>query len=942
MAQRIEIIKVPNPSTERNLVGIVNQFFAQNPAITIQDISLLFNEREGRQLYQLIIVYESNGGATYEAAQFESVAGGSSADFLLEQYYLDNDDLHPIRVFDITSQETSTFTGLQRYFVIAVDTKTAYRLHASGLSIPSQAAQDIASGATDLFKQTNGWIPASSDQFDARNAGGGTWVSQAEGIIALDEGGSGGGISCCGVSGTDDTGAAVAPPTGQVCDGSGPPGSPPPPPPPPVGNCCLRYTHECQCLGGVDTWVLLTVSCLNNALCNPFQSTCDGQNASFEQQDACFCGAALPAFVPDPACDPDCCAPPPLVNCCLNAVFDCDCSSDEPEWVQTTLECIANGMCGDGTILLKQDLDGDGNIDHVEYSEQEGCLCGTTDIPTLEALLPAPDFVNGEPVDDPDCCTGTCCLELKYYCVEYYGMSKWEFLESNCILNNDCTSSGTSPEEPVRDCNPSEATITLRDGCDCSDLGSVEPETAEEALPDEPEDCIPTCTDKNCAYRWRSTYSCVLSAWGAPTLLQTTCEVSPSSTPWAYTTGCNAERITVGDECSTWQGCATPAIIAGPALAAPAGCCSSPFIMGDNATLEGWVSTDGISFVDMTTPAADMQGFLALSASVILLQDTSSVLESTDGGNTWGASVYSVDGGAHNLGTVYARSGYDASTDVMCFCPSVPNEFGRGPSNSSASQNYLRKPNGSNVFFQLTLAATLKISDIKSDGDGIWVAVGLDQGSGGGGEDEPVILRSTDDATTFAVVERFNPGGMDTTLVQLFSQVAYGQSGGVDTWIAVGSYFPTVGSSTQPVVMRSTDNGVNWSDISADILSADPTPDTNQGALCVATDGAGTWIILVRVSTTGNAYIARSIDNGVNWSGIDLNEVENIFPFQTHAAYDENTGTFRVHWGDDSSSVGNQSRYYSTDGGLTWTRDTSETVPATATINFISQDVLPH
>lgn len=580
MTSRLAILKVPNETTERSFVGVVNQFFAQNPAITIDAMSLLFNEQEGRHLYQLSIAYESSAGATYEAVEFESVAGGLSADYQLESYIADNPDFQPVQVWDVTSDELRTRTGLTRLFALLIDTKTAYRLATPGYAIPSQAAQDIASTATDLFKQTNGWIPATSDQFSARNAGGGTWVSQAEGIVVNDADGDGAGVSCCGASGTDDTGAAVTPPVGQSCDGDGPPDfPPPPPPPPPAGTCCLRYDHECQCLDDVDTWVRTSLDCVNNANCVAFQQTCAPDAAHFEAQNWCTCGGALPAFVPDPACDPECCEPPADEDCCLNAVFDCSCSGGTPEWVTTTLECIANSGCTDGEYLSKEDTDGDGNIDHIEYSSTGACTCGTTDQGTLEALLPAPDFVDGEPEEDPDCCTGTCCLRLTYYCLEDEGESFWEFGGAECVDNDDCTSSGSTPEVPVEDCSGgSTYEVTQRDGCQCSAKGVVSQETAEAAIPGQPpEDCPPSCAGKRCSYIWESVYDCDLGSWGAVTFFSGSCVSNPAESGWAITSGCIAQRTTLGPSCTVNSECeSTPGTTpAGPVFTpdcCPTGC----------------------------------------------------------------------------------------------------------------------------------------------------------------------------------------------------------------------------------------------------------------------------------------------------------------------------------------------------------------------------------
>ncbi len=82
---------------------------------------------------------------------------------------------------------------------------------------------------------------------------------------------------------------------------------PAPPPPPPASNCCLRTRYTCQCIAGVDTWVLdvIATECLANNLCVGGASCTDKEFVS-EVIDGCVCADPLPVL-PTPTCAPHCC-----------------------------------------------------------------------------------------------------------------------------------------------------------------------------------------------------------------------------------------------------------------------------------------------------------------------------------------------------------------------------------------------------------------------------------------------------------------------------------------------------------------------------------------------------------------------------------------------------------------------------------------------------------
>ena len=90
---------------------------------------------------------------------------------------------------------------------------------------------------------------------------------------------------------------------------------------PPGSDCCLRTRYVCECIDGVDTWVLdvATTECLANNLCVGGESCTDTEYVS-EIINGCICLDPLPAL-PVPTCDPHCCdtassttTPPPTTT----------------------------------------------------------------------------------------------------------------------------------------------------------------------------------------------------------------------------------------------------------------------------------------------------------------------------------------------------------------------------------------------------------------------------------------------------------------------------------------------------------------------------------------------------------------------------------------------------------------------------------------------------
>lgn len=500
MAESLAIISFPS-DTPNNFAGAINQFLRNNPAITINDMAVQAGNKDGQPKYRAVISYNTDGGGLYEAQQFTST-NTQTASQQLEAYFINNPEMDLVKTF-IVSLRNSRYANTMSLLVLVIDKKYVTRLWTPSVTIAGIAAQDIAAGATDQFKQANDFN-INADRVEGNNLGNETMTSAGGFTLVRDPSGVLGGTGPAGVSGTDDIGT-LPPAIDVIVCGEDPPVVPDPPDPPPQGGCCLSYDHECQCVDGVDTWVLKQVSCQNNVFCQPFFQFCNNNAAHFEQQGACECGAPLPLVVPNPACDPVCCTtPPPPPDCCLRAQFDCSCETSGSgdsisAWSLTSIDCTANGNCTYEEFYYEEDTDGDGDADRITFEEQGLCLCGTTDEATLLGLLPAPEFQNGEPTRSPECCDetpGTCCLQLRYECfLNSSNLPDWRFLEAECSSNDDCSSSGTVPEEPVtRFADEQIFLVTLRDGCNCTNIGAVTQEDAEAVLPGYPDDTVePAC-----------------------------------------------------------------------------------------------------------------------------------------------------------------------------------------------------------------------------------------------------------------------------------------------------------------------------------------------------------------------------------------------------------------------------------------------------------------
>jgi hypothetical protein len=229
--------------------------------------------------------------------------------------------------------------------------------------------------------------------------------------------------------------------------------------------------------------------------------------------------------------------------------------------------------------------------------------------------------------------------------------------------------------------------------------------------------------------------------------------------------------------------------------------------------------------------------------------------------------------------------------------------------------------------------------DIVTDNAGNWVAVWYsdDQLDGTIGTDQDILVaRSTNNGVTWTDPEPLNTNagtdsGSDWTPV-----VTTNDAGNwVVVWASTDDFGGTMGEDRDILVARSTDNGVTWTD--PEPLNTNAATDTGDDVRPrVATDGAGHWIAVWdswdalgdTIGTDQDILIARSTDNGVNWT--------DPVPVNTNAGTDsgvdrdprlttDSAGNWLLTWWSDddlAGTIGTDSDILvvqSTDNGITWT-----------------------
>jgi len=158
---------------------------------------------------------------------------------------------------------------------------------------------------------------------------------------------------------------------------------------------------------------------------------------------------------------------------------------------------------------------------------------------------------------------------------------------------------------------------------------------------------------------------------------------------------------------------------------------------------------------------------------------------------------------------------------------------------------------------------------IASDGRGKWVVVweSANRANGSMGEDnDPWVSRSVDNGANWSIAAQLDTHADWDDRYDEAPKVA---TDGQGHWVAVWPSEEESGHESEIFVARSADNGANWS---APVpLNSNAETDTGaNGSPSIAADQLGNWVVAWYsndgVSADTDIIVARSVDNGANWS----------------------------------------------------------------------------
>lgn len=228
---------------------------------------------------------------------------------------------------------------------------------------------------------------------------------------------------------------------------------------------------------------------------------------------------------------------------------------------------------------------------------------------------------------------------------------------------------------------------------------------------------------------------------------------------------------------------------------------------------------------------------------------------------------------------------------------------------------------------------------VATDGNGLWIAVWSSEDSLGGtiGSDSDILIaRSTDDGATWTDPAPLNSNAATDSGNDTRPQIATDKVGNwVVVWYSSDSLGGTIGVDQDVLFARSSDNGVTWTAPAP--VHANAAYDSGVDAdPCIATDGAGAWIVAWcssdslggSIGTDQDVLYCRSLNGGISWSeqaplhsNAGADSGHDSLP---HIAVDVN-GHWVVIWrstdplGGTVGSDGDIFFVRSSDSGATWT-----------------------
>ncbi len=237
-------------------------------------------------------------------------------------------------------------------------------------------------------------------------------------------------------------------------------------------------------------------------------------------------------------------------------------------------------------------------------------------------------------------------------------------------------------------------------------------------------------------------------------------------------------------------------------------------------------------------------------------------------------------------------------------------------------------------------------SQVTTDSAGNWVAVWRSYepniGAGIGTDWDILVSRSTDIGVTWTAPAALNTNAGTDTGYDFNPQVT---TDGAGNWVAVWlsaepSIGPGIGTDSDILVSRSTDNGANWTAPAALNTSA-ATDSGGDSSPQVTTDRAGTWLAVWQssepsigtgIGTDYDILGARSTDNGLTWTApavLNTNAATDAGDDYRPQVTTDGAGNWVAVWESSEPSIGPGigTDYdilvsYSADNGTTWTAPT--------------------
>ncbi len=230
--------------------------------------------------------------------------------------------------------------------------------------------------------------------------------------------------------------------------------------------------------------------------------------------------------------------------------------------------------------------------------------------------------------------------------------------------------------------------------------------------------------------------------------------------------------------------------------------------------------------------------------------------------------------------------------------------------------------------------------EVTTDGAGNWVAVWMsDENLGGtiGTDRDILVARSTDNGATWTAPAPLNTNApTDSGWDDMPEVTTDGGGNWVAVWYSTENLGGTIGTDSDILVARSTDNGATWTAPAALNTNAATDSGNDHAKPQVTTDGAGNWVAVWgsqdslggTIGTDMDILVSRSTDNGATWTypaALNTNAATDSASEGWPAVTADGAGNWVAAWGSDDSLGGTIGTDWdilvasSTENGTTWT-----------------------